>query len=120
MTLAQLRAAVRAVRPATDRAALARAARYQVEIQKKFALPAACVVLALVAMAMAFSIPRGGAVLVAGASLVVFSAYYVLIMTGESLANQLVVSPTVAMWGANALLLGVALFVVSRRRGSLA
>jgi lipopolysaccharide export LptBFGC system permease protein LptF len=120
MTLAELRAAARTVRPAADRTALTRAARYEVEIQKKFALPAACVVLALVAIAVALSAPRGGAALVIAASLAVFGAYYVMLVTGESLANQLVISPAIAMWGANALLLTAALLAVSKRAGSVA
>lgn len=120
MTLAELRAAARAVQHEADRPALVRAARYEVEIQKKFALPAACVVLALVAMTLALSLPRGGATLVVVASLAVFGAYYLMIVTGESLANRLVVSPFIAMWGANALLLAIALLAMSKRRAFLA
>lgn len=89
-------------------------ARYEVEVQKKLALPAGCVVLALTAMALAFSVPRGGTGLVHGASLAVFSVYYVMLMTGESLAARLVVSPFVGMWGANALLLAAALLAAWR------
>jgi lipopolysaccharide export system permease protein len=96
--------------------ALAREARYEIEFQKKLALPAACVFLALVAIAIALSVPRGGAGLVLGASLAVFGVYYVIIITGESLANRLVVSPFVGMWGANALLLAAALLAGSKRR----
>jgi len=120
MTIGELRKAARTVRPRTDPLALAQQARYEIEIQKKLALPVACVVLALTAVAIALSIPRGGAVLVIGASLAVFGAYYVLMITGESLANQLVVSPFVAMWGANALLLAAALLSVWRGRARLA
>lgn len=120
MTLGELREAARTIRPGTEPVALARAARYEVEFQKKLALPAACVVLALFAVAIAVSLPRGGAVLVAGASLTVFGAYYMLMITGESLANQRVVSPFVAMWGANALLVAAALLAVWRRRAHLA
>ena len=120
MTIGELRAAARTVRPATEPLALARTARYEIEFQKKLALPAACVVLALFAIAIALSVPGGGAMLVAGASLAVFSAYYVLMITGESLANRLVISPFVGMWGANALLLAAALLAVSRPRAPLA
>jgi lipopolysaccharide export LptBFGC system permease protein LptF len=120
MTIGELREAARTVRPRTDALALAQAARYEIEIQKKLALPVACVVLALTAIAIALSVPRGGAVLVIGGSLAVFGAYYVLMITGESLANQLVVSPFVAMWGANALLLAAALLSVWRGRARLA
>jgi lipopolysaccharide export LptBFGC system permease protein LptF len=41
-------------------------------------------------------------------------------VTGESLANQLVISPPIAMWAANALLLTAALLAFSRRAGSVA
>jgi len=44
-----------------------------------------------------------------GASLVVFSAYYAALMTGEGLADQRVVSPVLGMWGANGLVLTFAL-----------
>jgi lipopolysaccharide export LptBFGC system permease protein LptF len=120
MTIGELRTAARTVRPATDPVALAREARYEVEFQKKLALPAACVFLALVAMAIALSVPRGGVGLVIGASLAVFGMYYAIIVTGESLANRLVVSPFIGMWGANALLLAAALLAGSKRRALLA
>jgi lipopolysaccharide export LptBFGC system permease protein LptF len=120
MTIGELREAARTVRPRTDPLGLTRAARYEIEFQKKLALPVACVVLALAAVAIALSVPRGGAVLVFGASLAVFGVYYVVMITGESLANQLVVSPFVAMWGANALLLAAALLAMWRRRARLA
>jgi lipopolysaccharide export system permease protein len=92
-------------------------ARYEIEVQKKFALPAACVFLAVAAIAIALSIPRGGWPLLIGASVAVFGAYYVAMVTGESLANRLIVSPYVAMWGANAFLLAAALLAVRVRRG---
>lgn len=116
MTIGELRQAARTVRPGTEPIALAHVARYEVEIQKKLALPAACVVLALAAMAIALRVPRGGAGLVTGASLAVFGAYYVMLMTGESLANALVISPFVGMWGANALLLLTTVLLAGWRR----
>jgi lipopolysaccharide export LptBFGC system permease protein LptF len=124
MTIVELRVAARAVRPnresiALERDAAQEVAGYEVEVQKKLALPAACVVMALFGVALALRVPRGGMGLVIGASGAVFGAYYVLLMTGEDLANRLIVSPFVAMWGANALLLAVALLVVWRRRAPL-
>lgn len=116
MTIGELRAAARDARPARGADAVARAAAYEVEVQKKLALPAACVVLALVGMAIALRAPRGGAWLVIGASLAVLGAYYMLLLAGESLADELVVSPVVGMWGANALLLAAALLAVRMRR----
>lgn len=116
MTISELREAARTVRPELDSIARAASAMYEVEVQKKLALAAACVVMALAGVAIALRVPRGGAPLVIGASCVVFFAYYQLMVTGESLANRLVVSPFVGMWGANALVLAAALLAVWWRR----
>jgi lipopolysaccharide export system permease protein len=70
--------------------------------------------MALVGMAIALCLPRGGLWLVFGASFVIFGAYYMLMIAGEDLADRLVISPFVGMWWANALLL-----MVSRRRAPL-
>ena len=116
MTIAELRATVRDRDLGTGEFARRRAVAYEVEIQKKLALPAACVIMALVAVAVAVRVPRGGTGLVIGASFAIFAAYYASMVTGENLADRLVVSPFVGMWGANALLLAVALLAMWRRR----
>ncbi len=120
MTVGELREAARLVVPNGDGDALARVASYEVEVHKKFALPAACVVLALAGMAIAWRFPRGGTWLVLGASLGVFSAYYAMLLAGETLADRLVIPPLVAMWGANALVLVMVLMVAWRSRGMTA
>ena len=119
MTVGELRAAARRARADAGPAALAHAAGYEIEIHKKLALPAACVLLALAAVAIALRVPRAGARLVVGASVALFAAYYALMVTGEDLAQRLVVSPVVGMWGANALLLAAALLAVRPWRAPL-
>jgi lipopolysaccharide export LptBFGC system permease protein LptF len=114
MTIGELREAARRARAATGAAGAARAAAYEVEIQKKFALAAACVILALAAAATAIRFPQGGLGLVLGSSGVVFVGYYLLTAAGESLADRQVLSPVVAMWAANAFLLAVALLLARR------
>jgi lipopolysaccharide export LptBFGC system permease protein LptF len=120
MTIGELREAARIVRPGTRPIDRASAAVYEVEIQKKLALPAACMVLAFAGVAIALRAPRGGARLVIGASCAVFGAYYVLFVTGESLAARLVIPPFVGMWGPDALVLAAALLAVSTHRARLA
>lgn len=83
--------------------ALAVRAQYAVEVHKKFSLAAACVVFVLLGAPIALRFPRGGVGLVIGASLVVFALYYVCLIGGESLADDLKLPPWVAMWAANAL-----------------
>jgi lipopolysaccharide export system permease protein len=84
-----------------ERAARQRVAMYQVEIQKKFAIAAACIVFAIVGIPIALRYPRGGAGLVFATSVVVFAVYYVGLIGGEELGDRLVMSPFLAMWGPN-------------------
>jgi lipopolysaccharide export LptBFGC system permease protein LptF len=115
MTIGELRDAEQAVAPSTTPVALASAAIYRIEIQKKLAIPTACLVMALAGVAIALRVPRGAGLVMCA----VFAAYYVLIITGESLAVRLVVSPLVAMWAANALVLAAALLALWSRRAPL-
>ena len=103
-------------------AARQRAAIYEVEIHKKFAISAACVIFALLGMPLAIRYPRGGVGLVIGTSLAVFSVYYVGLIGGEELGDRLIVPPFFAMWTPNLLFLLVAipLLWMVRRAGSTA
>jgi lipopolysaccharide export system permease protein len=96
--------------------------RYDVEIQKKFALAAACVVFVLLGAPLALRFPRGGVGLVIGASLIVFGLYYVGLIAGETLADKLILSPYIAMWLANILftIVGLIFLYLLRRSGSTA
>ncbi|HSM05735.1 MAG TPA: LptF/LptG family permease [Longimicrobiales bacterium] len=120
MTVGELREAAERVRVAAGPGAAARAAAYEVEVQKKLALAAACLFLALAGVATGLRFPRGGAKVVIAASTLVFAGYWTFLMAGESLADRQMLSPVLAMWAANALLLGLALFVARRpgRTGS--
>ena len=104
------------------RAARQRAAIYEVEIQKKLAISAACVIFALLGVPVAIRFPRGGVGLVIGTSLAVFSIYYVGLIGGEELGDRLVVSPFLAMWTPNLIftVVGLALLWIVRREGSTA
>ncbi len=99
-------------------ASIAHAVAYEVEIHKKFAISASCVVLALVGAAMALRFQRGGVWLVLGAGGVVFTGYYFSLVAGESLANQQLLSPFIAMWIANAFFLAIAVLLLWRLRRS--
>ena len=77
--------------------------RYETEIQKKFALAAACIVFVLLGAPIGIRFPRGGVGLVIGVSILVFALYYVGLIVGEDLADKLILDPVIAMWMANAL-----------------
>jgi len=104
------------------RAARQRAAIYEVEIHKKLAISAACVIFALLGVPVAIRFPRGGVGLVIGTSLAVFSIYYVGLIGGEELGDRLIVSPFLAMWTPNLIfvVVGLILLAAVRREGSTA
>ena len=58
-----------------------------VEIEKKFAIAAACVIFVLLGAPVALRFPRGGVGLTIGVSLGVFGLYYVGLVAGEALAR---------------------------------
>jgi lipopolysaccharide export system permease protein len=88
--------------------------RFEVEIQKKFALAVACIVFVLIGAPIALRFPRGGVGLTIGVSLFVFALYYVGLIAGEALADHGYLSPFWAMWGANVVLTSVAAVMLSR------
>ena len=96
-----------------------RANRFQVEIWKKFTIPAACIVFVLIGVPVAVRFRRGGVGLVVGVSLGVFCLYYVALIGGEKLADRQFLSPALAMWSPNILfgLVGIAGFFQARRAG---
>jgi lipopolysaccharide export system permease protein len=88
--------------------------RYEVEIQKKFALAAACFIFVMLGAPIALRFPRGGVGLTIGVSLVVFGLYYVGLIAGESLARRGLVPPFVSMWIANVVFGVLALILLAR------
>lgn len=117
MTVSELREAARTAVSRDGARGRELAASYEAEAQKKFALAAASVILALVGAAIALRFPRGGVALVVGASTTVFVAYYLCVVLGETLADGLLVSPFVGMWMANVLLALLALALAWRSDG---
>ena len=94
---------------------------FAVEIQKKFALAAACIVFVILGAPIALRFPRGGVGLVIGVSIVVFALYYVGLIAGQTLANHLIISPFWSMWLANIVFTAVGIvlmFRVQRSSGS--
>jgi lipopolysaccharide export system permease protein len=77
--------------------------RFLVEINKKFSIPAACIVFVLIGVPFAVRHPRGGMGMVVAVSFAVFCAYYVSMIGGEELADRLILSPFWAMWAPNVL-----------------
>jgi lipopolysaccharide export system permease protein len=96
--------------------------RYDIEIQKKFSLAAACIIFVLLGPPIALRFPRGGVGLVIGVSFAVFALYYVGLIGGEPLANSQFISPFWAMWSDNLVLfvVGVVMSLRMNRVGGSA
>src|SRR5919108_6628500 len=98
------------------RAARERAAAYEVEIQKKYAIAMACLGFALVGAPIALRFQRGGVGLVLGVSVAVVTVYYIGLIGGEELGDRLIVSPFFAMWTPNVIFAFAGLFGLWRIR----
>jgi len=72
----------------------------QVEVQKKFSIPAACLVFVLVGAPLGMRGRRSG-VAVAFLSILFFIFYYLCLAGGEELADRRILSPWFAMWAPN-------------------
>ena len=107
-----------------QRASIAKStwSQYEVEIHKKFSLAVACIVFVLLGAPIALRFPRGGVGMVIGVSLGVFALYYVCLIAGESIADDGLVPPWVAMWAANVIftVVGIGLFLRMGHEGSTA
>jgi hypothetical protein len=71
---------------------------YAVEYHKKFAIPLGSFCFVLMGIALALKFPRSGIGLVIGGSLLIFLAFYVLLIGGENLADRGVISAPMAMY----------------------
>ncbi len=87
-----------------------------VEIHKKFSFPAACLVFGLVGLPLGVVNRRGGRAAGFAVSTAIVLVYYILYATGEARAVKGTLSPLVAMWLPNLLLVGLGLFAISRIR----
>ncbi len=78
--------------------------KYEVEIYKKYALPAACIVFVLIGAPLGTMTKRGGFGVAASISLFFFLIYWAFLIGGEKLAERDFFSAFWGMWSANILL----------------
>ncbi|MCP4655110.1 MAG: YjgP/YjgQ family permease [bacterium] len=87
----------------------------RIEIHKKFSIPAACLVFGLLGLSLGVTSARGGRFSGFALSLVIILIYYILLNAGEKFAGKGVVSPWLAVWFSNLLLLAVGLYLLAQR-----
>jgi lipopolysaccharide export system permease protein len=78
--------------------------KYEVEIHKKYAIPAACIIFLLIGAPLAIMVRNGGFGVAASISLFFFLIYWAFLIGGEKLAERGFLSPFIGMWAANFLL----------------
>ncbi len=77
-----------------------------VEIYKKYSIPFACMIFALIGAPLGYRVKKGGFGVAAGLSLLFFLVYWIGLIGGEKLADRNLLSPFLGMWIVN-ILLGV-------------
>ncbi len=81
--------------------------KYDVEIYKKYALPAACLVFVLIGAPLGTMTRKGGFGVAASISLFFFLIYWAFLIGGEKLAERNFFAPFWGMWSAN-IVIGIA------------
>jgi lipopolysaccharide export system permease protein len=117
MTIPELRAAIAA------RQGAGKTARGElVELHRKFSVPFACLVFGLVGIPLGIRPARAVRSRGFSISLIVIFLYYLLLTTGETLAQKGSAAPVVALWAPNVvfLLFGATLFAIVARERPLA
>ncbi|MFW6160301.1 MAG: LPS export ABC transporter permease LptF, partial [Acidobacteriota bacterium] len=77
---------------------------HRVEIHKKFALPFACIVFALLGLPLGATTRKGGRTSGFTLSLGIILIYYILITAGEKFSIDGRIAPWLGMWGANIII----------------
>ncbi len=77
---------------------------FDVEIYKKYSIPFACVIFALIGAPLGYRVRRSGFGIAAGFSLMFFLIYWIALIGGEKLADRDLFSPFLGMWIVNIIL----------------
>jgi lipopolysaccharide export LptBFGC system permease protein LptF len=87
----------------TNQSYLRQINRYNVEIQKKYSIPFACIIFVLIGSPIAIRTGKSGMNMAIGLSILFFLVYYICLIGGEKLADRGLLSPVFAMWSPNVL-----------------
>ncbi len=88
------------------------AAKFQIEIYKKYSIPAASLAFVLIGAPLAIMTRKGGMGIAISISIALFIIYWAFLIGGEDLADRGLVSPFIAMWGANILLGAIGIYLI--------
>jgi len=86
--------------------------KFQVEIYKKYSIPAAALAFILIGAPLAILARKGGMGISVSISILLFIVYWAFLIGGEDLADRGIVSPFIAMWSANILIGAIGLYLL--------
>ncbi|HUW92026.1 MAG TPA: LptF/LptG family permease [Bacteroidales bacterium] len=85
--------------------------RYEAELYKKFTLPIACLVFFFIGAPLGAIIRKGGLGTPAVISVLFFIVYYVISLSGEKFAKELIISVPLGMFASTIVLLPIGIFL---------
>ena len=91
---------------------LRQADRYRVEIHKKLSIPVACIVFVVIGAPLGIRVRGSSPAVGAGISIGFFLLWWLCLISGETLADRGYVSPWVAMWSPNFIVLSSGAWLV--------
>jgi len=100
--------------PGTSSYEYLKARYYEIEFQRRFGLPAACLVLAIVGIPLGLSAHKGGRSAGFVLTIVLVFVYYFFSLVGVSLARQGKISPWFGVWAGNIFFFLCGLFLLWR------
>ncbi|MDA0986921.1 MAG: LptF/LptG family permease [Bacteroidetes bacterium] len=77
---------------------------YMVEVHKKYSIPFACIVFIFIGVPLGVLTRRGGMGVAGSISIGFFILYWASLISGEKLADRLIIEPWLGMWMANIVL----------------
>ncbi len=86
--------------------------KYLVEMHKKVAMPISAIIFVLIGAPLGMIVRRGGLGTSGGISLAFFLIYWGILMTGERLADRLLMAPWLAMWAGNIIFALIGMILV--------
>lgn len=86
--------------------------RYQIEIYKKYSIPAASLAFILIGAPLGILSKRGGMGMAITSSILLFIVYWAFLIGGEDIADRGLMSPFWAMWSANILIGSIGLYLI--------
>lgn len=89
-----------------------KARQYEIEIQKKYAIPFACLVFVLVGCPLGIMTKGGNFGISAAISLAFYILYWASLIGGEKLADRGIISPLLGMWGGDILIFIIGVFLI--------